>query len=309
MKGRFTLAVVLTMLLSMLLIACAPAPTPAPPPPTAAPAQPTTAPAQPTSAPAATKAPAATTAPTATTAPAATKAPAATTAPAATSAPAAGGGSKTYVLVPKNLGNPYFDTANKGAQAAAKELNVTVNYQGPPTADATQQIQLLNSLIAQKVSGLAISADDADALVPVGKTAMGADEARQMGFLGPSDRIVMNRDLLLHEAKSEVLHMAACGYRPPAKTKSVYAIGERGIAALKWALQGFVEGGYISEHDAKIGEHIANVICGGPLTSPQWVDEKYIMDLEGQAFQALTREPKTQARMQHMLRTGKVLRN
>jgi rhamnose transport system substrate-binding protein len=84
------------------------------------------------------------------------------------------GGAKTYVLVPKNLGNPYFDTANNGAQEAAKELGVTVNYQGPATADATQQIQLLNSLIAQKVSGLAISADDSDALVPTGKAAMAA---------------------------------------------------------------------------------------------------------------------------------------
>ena len=84
------------------------------------------------------------------------------------------GGAKTYVLVPKNLGNPYFDTANNGAQEAAKELGVTVNYQGPAAADATQQIQLLNSLIAQKVAGLAISADDSDALVPTGKSAMDA---------------------------------------------------------------------------------------------------------------------------------------
>jgi rhamnose transport system substrate-binding protein len=91
-----------------------------------------------------------------------------------TTAPAASGTGKVYVLVPKNLGNPYFDTANKGAQEAAKELGVTVNYQGPATADATQQIQLLNSLIAQKVAGLAISADDADALAPVGKSAMDA---------------------------------------------------------------------------------------------------------------------------------------
>ena len=83
-------------------------------------------------------------------------------------------GSVTYVLVPKNLGNPYFDTANIGAQEAAKELGVTVLYQGPATADATKQIELLNSLIAQKVAGLAISADDADALVPVGKAAIDA---------------------------------------------------------------------------------------------------------------------------------------
>jgi len=91
---------------------------------------------------------------------------------AAPAAPASGG--KTYVLVPKNLGNPYFDTANNGAQKAAKELGVTVTYTGPATADATQQIQLINSLIAQKVNGLAISADDSDALVPTGKDAIAA---------------------------------------------------------------------------------------------------------------------------------------
>lgn len=107
----------------------------------------------------------------------ATSAPADAGAPAdATSAPAAdAGGAKTYVMVPKNLGNPYFDAANNGAQEAAKELGVTVNYQGSATADATQQIQLLNSLLAQNVSGMAISANDSDALVPVGKQAMDAN--------------------------------------------------------------------------------------------------------------------------------------
>jgi rhamnose transport system substrate-binding protein len=112
------------------------------------------------------------TAATSTQAPAPTQASAATSAPAASQAPSGGG--MTFVLVPKNLGNPYFDTANKGAQDAAKELGVTVLYQGPSTADATQQIQLINSLIAQKVNGLAISADDSDALVPTGKDAMAA---------------------------------------------------------------------------------------------------------------------------------------
>jgi rhamnose transport system substrate-binding protein len=102
-------------------------------------------------------------------------APAPTQAPAQPAQPAQpAGGAKTYVLVPKNLGNPYFDTANNGAQEAAKELGVTVNYQGSAAADATQQIQLLNSLIAQKVTGLAISANDSDALVPTGKAAMEA---------------------------------------------------------------------------------------------------------------------------------------
>lgn len=83
-------------------------------------------------------------------------------------------GAVTYVLVPKNLGNPYFDTGNAGAQEAAEELGVEVTYQGTSVADATEQIQLLNSLIAQNVSGLAISANDADALVPTGQEAMEA---------------------------------------------------------------------------------------------------------------------------------------
>jgi rhamnose transport system substrate-binding protein len=83
-------------------------------------------------------------------------------------------GGASFVLVPKNLGNPYFDTANVGAQEAAAELGVTVTYQGSATADATEQIQLLNSLIAQQVAGLAVSANDADALVPTGKAAIDA---------------------------------------------------------------------------------------------------------------------------------------
>jgi len=81
---------------------------------------------------------------------------------------------ENYVLVPKNLGNPYFDTANNGAQEAASELGITVLYQGSATADATEQITLLNSLIAQNVCGLSVSANDSDALVPTGKAAMDA---------------------------------------------------------------------------------------------------------------------------------------
>ncbi|MCB0168983.1 MAG: rhamnose ABC transporter substrate-binding protein, partial [Anaerolineae bacterium] len=83
-------------------------------------------------------------------------------------------GAYNFVLVPKNLGNPYFDTANTGAQEAAAELGVNVTYQGSATADATEQIQLLNSLIAQQVNGLAVSANDSDALVPTGAEAIAA---------------------------------------------------------------------------------------------------------------------------------------
>jgi len=110
--------------------------------------------------------------------PAATEAPAEAEAP-ETEAPADSGAPAAacegdYVLVPKNLGNPYFDTANNGAQEAAGELGINVLYQGSATADATEQITLLNSLIAQQPCGLAISANDADALVPTGQAAMDA---------------------------------------------------------------------------------------------------------------------------------------
>jgi rhamnose transport system substrate-binding protein len=101
-------------------------------------------------------------------------APAEAAAPAGTQPQPAAAGSFNFVLVPKNLGNPYFDTANVGAQEAATELGVTVTYQGSATADATEQIQLLNSLIAQQVNGLAVSANDADALVPTGQAAIAA---------------------------------------------------------------------------------------------------------------------------------------
>jgi rhamnose transport system substrate-binding protein len=163
------IALVLLTLMVMVLAACdtgaqsTATSVPTAPTDTPAAAQPTntTAAAQPTDTAAAAQ-------PTDTTA---ASAPTATVAASGTMTPAAATG-RTYILVPKNLGNPYFDTANKGAQDAAKELGVTVTYQGPATADATQQITLINSLIAQHVNGLAISADDSDALVPVGKTAI-----------------------------------------------------------------------------------------------------------------------------------------
>ena len=183
MKHRSIMFVLSTFLvLSMLLGACAPKPT-------------------------ATQAPAATQPPAPTEAPAATQA--ATEAPAATQAPAQGG--MTFVLVPKNLGNPYFDTANTGAQEAAKELGVTVLYQGPAAADATQQIQLLNSLIAQKVNGLAISADDSDALVPTGKDAIaaGIPVVSWDSAIGKDGRTLHINQAVLHDIGAIEIKMAS----------------------------------------------------------------------------------------------------
>lgn len=137
-----------------------------------------------------------------------TPAPAATEAPAVTEAPAAA--CENYVLVPKNLGNPYFDTSNKGAQEAAGELGITVLYQGSATADAAEQITLLNSLIAQGVCGLAISANDADALVPTGKAAMdaGIPVVTFDSAIAPEGRLFHINQAVLHDIGAIEIQMA-----------------------------------------------------------------------------------------------------
>ena len=129
-----------------------------------------------------------------------------------------------------------------------------------------------------------------------------------MGLLAPADRIVMNRDHLLAEAKREVLHMAAAGYRPPAPEK-IYAAGRDALAALRVGIFMYKEGGAITEYEAAIGNKLAYVMSGGELSRPTWVDEQYILDLEREAFLSLCGQEKTQQRMWNILQGGKRLRN
>jgi 3-hydroxyacyl-CoA dehydrogenase len=140
------------------------------------------------------------------------------------------------------------------------------------------------------------------------KVATSAEEARQMGILGGCDRVVMNREHLLAEAKKEVLHLVASGYHPPAPEK-IYAAGHDMLGALQVGAWSFEAGGYISEYDLQIAQKLAYVMSGGGLTKPAWVSEQYILDLEREAFLSLCGEEKTQARMWSLLNTGKPLRN
>ena len=140
------------------------------------------------------------------------------------------------------------------------------------------------------------------------KVATSAEEARSMGILGPQDRIILNRDHLLTEAKREVLHMAAAGYRPPAP-ELIYAAGRDMYGAMKIGAWSFKEGKYITDYDSHIATKLAYIMAGGELTKPQWVSEQYILDLEREAFLSLCGEEKTQARMWSLLQTGKPLRN
>ncbi len=146
-------------------------------------------------------------------------------------------------------------------------------------------------------------------LVALAKVSTSADEARQMGFLGPRDRVVMNAGHLLAEAKAEVLRMAEEGYRPPEVTGSIYAAGRDYLANLRVGIHMMREARYITAHEAIIADQLAYVLCGGELSQPAWMDEQYFLDLEREAFKTLCGYPKSHERIWHMLKNGKPLRN
>jgi 3-hydroxyacyl-CoA dehydrogenase len=145
--------------------------------------------------------------------------------------------------------------------------------------------------------------------IGMAKVSSSAAEARELGFLTEADRIVMNRDHLTAEAKEEVLEMVAHGYSAPVREKNCYAAGRDVLAALKAGIYGMQQGAYMSEYDALISGRLASILCGGDLSTGQWVDEQFLLDREREVFVGLCREPKTIERIQFMLANGKPLRN
>lgn len=145
--------------------------------------------------------------------------------------------------------------------------------------------------------------------IGLAKIATSAHEAKDMGFLRPSDRIVFNQDYLIGEAKREVLKLVSAGYEPPSGEQQCYALGRDGLAALRVGVYQLAEGGYASPYDQVIANKLAYVLCGGDLSTPQWVSEEYIMSLEREKIIELAKDPRTLARATHMLETKKPLRN
>ncbi len=136
-----------------------------------------------------------------------------------------------------------------------------------------------------------------------------AEQAREIGYLRPTDRIVMNRFELLEIAKAELRALAAAGYRPPLRPVAIPVAGRSAIATIKAFMVNLLEGGQISEHDFLIGSKIAMVICGGDVEAGSMVDEQWFLELERRHFMELIATEKTQARIEHTLKTGKPLRN
>jgi 3-hydroxyacyl-CoA dehydrogenase len=145
--------------------------------------------------------------------------------------------------------------------------------------------------------------------VAMAKVSMSATEARGYGFLSAGDRITMNRDRLITDAKNTARELADAGYSAPTPRTDIPAPGENVLATLKLGAYMLREGEFISEHDQKIGNWIANILCGGAVTPGSLISEQYLLDLEREAFLSLCGEKKTQERIAVMLKTGKPLRN
>ncbi|GED68928.1 enoyl-CoA hydratase [Brevibacillus reuszeri] len=144
--------------------------------------------------------------------------------------------------------------------------------------------------------------------IAMAKVSTSGQEAIDLGYLRQTDRISINPDHLLYDAKQLVLSMDKEGYTPPAPRK-IKVIGETGFANLSQNVYAMKKSGYISDHDELIANKIAYVMSGGDLPAGTEVTEEYILGLEKQAFLELLKTPKTQQRMQHMLTKNKPLRN
>ncbi|HYF93533.1 MAG TPA: 3-hydroxyacyl-CoA dehydrogenase/enoyl-CoA hydratase family protein [Symbiobacteriaceae bacterium] len=144
--------------------------------------------------------------------------------------------------------------------------------------------------------------------IGLAKVGTSAHESRALGYLTKKDRIVVNKDHQLYEAKQAVLEMANKGYTPPLPAM-IPVVGPSGRAVLELGLYNMRLSGWASEHDCLIGKKLAYVLTGGKVAGGTYVTEQYLLDLEREAFLSLCGEKKTQQRMAYILKTGKPLRN
>lgn len=142
------------------------------------------------------------------------------------------------------------------------------------------------------------------------KVSTSAYEAFDLGYLRKgTDKVVVSRNRLLTEAKAECLELADAGYTQPVRRKNVRVLGKQALGLAYLGANSMLSGHYISEHDVKISQKLAYVLCGGDLSQPTIVSENYLLDLEREAFLSLCGEKKTLERIQSILNGGKILRN
>ncbi|MCB9777828.1 MAG: 3-hydroxyacyl-CoA dehydrogenase/enoyl-CoA hydratase family protein [Alphaproteobacteria bacterium] len=144
--------------------------------------------------------------------------------------------------------------------------------------------------------------------IALAKVATSAEEARAIGYLRPTDRLTLDPDQLIHDAKKAALGLAQGGYTPPRKRRFKLP-GPQGRAAIELFLYQMHEGKYATDHDVVVGKELARVMTGGDIPRGRWFDEDEVLALEREAFLTLCGMEATQARIQHMLMKGKPLRN
>ena len=137
--------------------------------------------------------------------------------------------------------------------------------------------------------------------------AKSAEQARSMGFLSPDDKITMNRDRLLADAKQKVLEMSE-DYEPP-EPRTYTLPGETGFTALELAVKDLALSGQATPHDIVVTRELARILTGGDADITESLEEDEILEMERAAIGWLGRQPDSLARMEHMLETGKPLRN
>jgi 3-hydroxyacyl-CoA dehydrogenase len=144
--------------------------------------------------------------------------------------------------------------------------------------------------------------------IGMAKVATSAREAQKLGILRYTDGVTINRDFLIDDAKKTVLAMNLEGFKPP-RPKDIRVMGRDGLAVFEHALYVMNKSGYITDYDRIVAGKVAHVLCGGRILADTIVNEQYILDLEREAFVSLCGDDRTQARIEHMLTTGKPLRN
>ncbi|TXT25086.1 MAG: 3-hydroxyacyl-CoA dehydrogenase, partial [Rhodocyclaceae bacterium] len=145
--------------------------------------------------------------------------------------------------------------------------------------------------------------------VAMGKMSKSAHEAIDLGFGKAGDTILFNARELLFVALKEARLLADAGYAPPVPARGVPVAGRTGIASMEMTLVNMREGGMISAHDYRVSRAVAVALCGGEVAYGSLVDEAWLLAVERRQFLELLKTPETQARIKHMLDTGKPLRN
>jgi 3-hydroxyacyl-CoA dehydrogenase len=144
--------------------------------------------------------------------------------------------------------------------------------------------------------------------IAMAKVSGSAAELFDMGYLRHGDAFTMDMDDLIEDARQKALALAV-NHRAPAPAGELRAPGRSVAASIRTQLWNLVQGGFISEHDARVGAAVAGVITGGDVPAGALITEQHLLDLEREAFLGLCGERKTLERIQHMLKKGKPLRN